>query len=104
MTRLIVFSELALVLKLDNYGRDLKEAAILDYYVAGYWYIYRVWYKTFLIHFPSRFAQETGFNEQQQSAFFTILYEMFEEMRSDSNISVGSAHQFITSRQRSECC
>ena len=30
-------SELASVLKLNNYKRDLKEAAILDYYVAGYW-------------------------------------------------------------------
>lgn len=30
--------ELASALSLESYEKDLKEAAILDYYVAGYWY------------------------------------------------------------------
>lgn len=39
--RIIIVScyrELAGVLSLCNYEEDLREAAILDYYVAGYWY------------------------------------------------------------------
>lgn len=59
-----VAKKLAHVLSLTQHDVSLQEAALLDYYVAGYW-----------------FAKEMKFTSEQTSAFFTVLHTFMENLK-----------------------
>lgn len=78
------------MLSLRSHEEDLREAAVLDYYVAGYWYctVY-----TLLVHACMlvikiiffngiiRFARENKFTEEQSSAIFTLLHTLLNGLK-----------------------
>ena len=61
---LSVSSQFCEFLQLSCPDGDLKEASILDYYVAGFWW-----------------AREQGFVQEQASAFYTVLHMMLENVK-----------------------
>ncbi|XP_013381651.1 ciliary-associated calcium-binding coiled-coil protein 1 isoform X2 [Lingula anatina] len=63
-------SKMVEVMQLPNHTADLKEAAILDYYVAGFWW-----------------GKERGFTVQQLSGFFTALHRILENVK-DKHLSM----------------
>ena len=59
-----VYSKLEEILQLSNHGTDLKEAATLDYYVAGVWW-----------------AKQQGFSIEQLSSFFTLIHTVLQNVK-----------------------
>ncbi|XP_031564152.1 ciliary-associated calcium-binding coiled-coil protein 1-like isoform X2 [Actinia tenebrosa] len=66
-------AKLAEILNLTNYHISLPEACVLDYYVAGFW-----------------FTKEENFNNQQTSAFFTLLKILVENIK-DKHMSLAES-------------
>ncbi|XP_064382011.1 ciliary-associated calcium-binding coiled-coil protein 1-like [Halichondria panicea] len=61
-----VSNKLARVLSMSRPEEDLREAALLDYFVSGYWFA----------------AREEGLSDVQVSAFITILHTLLDNLKS----------------------
>lgn len=58
------FRELCDIFKLHNYSTDLQDASTLDYYTGAIWW-----------------GKEQRFTVQQLSGFFTVVYNLFENIK-----------------------
>ena len=64
--------QLADVMKLPLHQRDLKDAAVLDYYTAALWW-----------------GKEQAYTTEQLSALFTVVHTLLENVRgTQSNIFI----------------
>lgn len=57
------------IMSLSQFSVDLKEAAMLDYYTACFWW-----------------SKEQQFSQEQMSAFFTVTHTLIENMKGKGNL------------------
>ena len=84
-----LFSKLAKALSYNSHKECLCEAALLDIYVAAYWYPAMMYMmcvcmstNQFLDWVGLRFGKEQKFNNQQLSGFFTVLHKLIGNCKS----------------------
>ncbi|XP_052102155.1 ciliary-associated calcium-binding coiled-coil protein 1-like isoform X1 [Mytilus californianus] len=69
--------ELGDIFKLKNYSTDLQEASTLDYYTGAVWW-----------------GKEQGLNPQQLSGLFTVVYNLFDNVKEQHMNKVDNLKEF----------
>lgn len=73
-----IFRELCEIFKLKNYSTDLQEASTLDYYTGAVWW-----------------GKEQGLNPQQLSGLFTVVYNLFENVKGNHIRNLSKKPMFV---------